>query len=154
MNIQKQLITPIYLLIISSMALGSCSILKNGKEELSPEILSATSQKWHAGRKEGGTGIHYEIKVVVPKDNISFDSLYTKNFSAKVGVMKGNSAATTIQKGDTLTLKVGIKNGKATNLTKCPVNFSGEGVLSYDYNSDLKYLPIETFTKLQDLYYP
>ncbi len=89
MNILKQLIPAICLLFISSMTFYSCSILKSNKKINSPELLSATAQKWHAGRKEGGTGIHYEIKVVAPQDNMYFDSLYTKDFTAKVGVMRG-----------------------------------------------------------------
>ena len=128
-------------IIITSILLISCATFKKSLSLNEFIILSATVQKWHGGQKSSGTGIHYKIIALANSNNVTIDSLHLAGYSAKIGIMKGNKAAETIKKGDTLTLKVGTPNSIALQLN---------GTVSYNGNLIKKV----TFEKLQDLYYP
>jgi hypothetical protein len=121
-----------------------CSTMKSKTHADSLTILSATVQKWHGGQKSGGTGIHYAIRAVANVDNLEIDSLHFNTFSRKIGVMKGNTAANSIEKGDTITLKVGTSNSQEIQLT---------GSISY-HTEISEAINTVTFKRLEDLYYP
>ena len=118
-------------IIITSILLISCATFKKSPALNEFIILSATVQKWHGGQKSSGTGIHYKIIALANSNNVTIDSLHLARYSAKIGIMKGN----------TLTLKVGTPNSIALQLN---------GTVSY--NGNLRKNVI--FEKLQDLYYP
>ncbi|MBL4624456.1 MAG: hypothetical protein JKY42_04885 [Flavobacteriales bacterium] len=132
-----------FILILLVSCLG-CSTLKTKKKINALSVLSATSQKWFSGQKNGGRGTNYVIIVVANYNKLIIDSLHFPEFTSKIGVMKGSSITSSIAAGDSLTLKVGALS---------PLAIQSKGEISYASNKTIKRQLVE-FKQLKDLYYP
>lgn len=74
-------------------------------------VIEATYEEWHAGRKDGGSGTDYQLIAVIKSDHkLEFDSIWIQQkgitLPLAVGRMRGpvSNQPVTFQKGDTILL--------------------------------------------------
>ncbi len=164
----------LFTLLISSMLINpSCH--KDFKFE------SATSQKWHAGVRQGGYGTYYKIYLIANKSNdiLQFDKLWVDDKALPVSVHqpgkkirngvfnKGNKievSATSrtvppeereFKEGDKIPdRKKKLPPESKTEENPLPEKYKGKTVLEYTVKNKKKYFEIKEFSALKAVYYP
>ena len=140
--------------LLTSLLLLSCATLKNTSTQQTLTILSATSQKWHGGTAQSGSGTRYVIKAVAQANNLVIDSLYLANYIIKLGVTTGNKEVVTAQKGDTLLLRAGVNSKTQRNTSSTPNITKDNGQISLSIKGEKSFVTVKKFEVLKELYYP
>ena len=142
-----------------TFATWSCSTGKHTTEQNAFQIVKTTAQPWVGGALGSGTGVNYKVLVVIDKQGLAFDSLWTENNRLPVTpkFRPGQYAQAPYNDGDTVILEAkrvkGKKEGQSSQ-QKSSKSFDGEGLLKYQLIGKAHYFTIDTFQKLPKVRYP
>lgn len=143
-----------FVAITAILILGSCSPRKKSAGKPAITMLSATSQKWHGGRKpkdgEASKGIIYKCTIVAQKP-LSIDSLFIGKTAYKPFVKVGSEMNPTIQENDTVVVEVKLKEFPSIEEGK---ESSPAGLLTYLIDGKKGFRIIEKFEELPPLNHP
>ena len=131
------------------------------------KVIESTSQEWMGGLPESGYGTDYRITVRVGAGSgeLRFEDLWIGDLHMKVRVMKDPAKPNvgTFEKGDRILVMAGMttrpdehghmKTFHVDSLPR-PSGYTGEGLLSYTLNGNVKYAEIKKLRELEKIIYP
>lgn len=119
--------------------------------------MEATYSAWNAGANSGGKGINYQLKLMLKKDNISFDSVWIGQVGYALEVAKGKerSYKQPLLKNDTIFLRFtesfpekNQKEGSASQkIVPPPVKYDGKALIRYYRGKKKSYYVVKEFEK-------
>lgn len=143
---------------ILTISITACHTQQQSTDQQKPPftLLEASSQNWTAGREEGGRGTEYYFKMVVKKNNITFDSMWVDNKALPIFIAKETTTVSnnpiTYSKGDTIILRGTALAHAATSLQ--PDLAPGAARIRYHVNDKPAYYTIEHVEKKESLNLP
>lgn len=125
------------------------------QEKTSFELGEVSFQKWIAGVQGGGSGYHFLINVVSNKNNVVFDSVYFREYQAKIEIGKigyvANIKTEINQREDIIMSNNGKEEyGNKSRLKTANFPFKlteNECVISYIENGITKYLKVKNLVE-------
>jgi hypothetical protein len=132
------------------------------------DSFEATQQKSFGGRAKSGSTVHYQFKMVskVSSDKFELKGLWIGIEKVDFKMYSLNAEKQqqkTFQRGDTIYVDAYVhsrpdENGnlvsQGINSVPPPIEYTGLGLLKYDYKGKTKYHIIEEIKKLPNVYYP
>lgn len=132
-------------------------------QDMAPFVIDNIScQRWTAGIKEGGSGIHMYVMFKSMKKDASLDSVYFRGLRGKVEVGKMGYYAnlkSELNKTNDLILSSDSNEEYGNQLTKTSTKMpfelnNNECVLSYSYKNERLYYKVSDIVEKQPINYP
>jgi len=135
------------------------------------KVLEATSQKWVGGILSAGSGINYQLTLLVnhSSGNIKIDQIWVGNQYFKITAIKKFPASEKegFEKGDTIYINARVAhplpispvNGEGNptyiKLSKSPpFSYDGAALIGYELNKKRKFIIVEEIKKISSIAYP
>lgn len=141
-------------LLLSMMLFAACKLVLNNQNvpENPFSVIESEYYEWHAGVRNGGSGINYQIQLLVNVNKpIFFDSIFVNKSAGKLSVIKQNnllSDQSKIHKGDTLLLMATILKNQESKIMSAINHEQVEGHIVYYINSQKTHFAITSFDKM------
>lgn len=119
--------------------------------------MEASSSEWATGMKGGGRGVHYQLKLKINKNNISFDSVWINQSGYVVEMVKGKERnyQQPLLKNDTVIIrftellpgKDQKESSESKKIVASPRKYHGKALFRYYSGKKKKYYVVKKFEK-------